>query len=107
MKLSYLLLTLVFFMTLVTVGCSQAKQEEVQGSSTTEIHLTEQVEGIFEGYADGDQIIISQNNKQEYYLISSDVVGDLDIVKVGDQIYFSFEKSEEGRLVLQTLRLGE
>jgi hypothetical protein len=29
------------------------------------------------------------------------------VVKAGDQIYFSFEKSEEGRLVLQTLRLGE
>lgn len=107
MRVNYLLLTLVFFMTLVTVGCSQGEQEEVQGSPTTEIHLTEQVEGIFEGYADGDQVIISQNNKEEYYLISSDVVGDLDVVEVGDRIYFSFEKSAEGRLVLQTLRLGE
>ncbi|RXI96386.1 hypothetical protein DS745_21980 [Anaerobacillus alkaliphilus] len=60
-------------------------------------------EGVFRDYADGDQLIISYNGMIEYFSITSEVLEDLATIAQGDTITFSFIKSQEGRLLLQTV----
>ena len=89
------------------VACStnDDAQPENQDANPAGIELTQQIDGTFISFADGDQVIIEHNGEEKYYLISGDVVGDLDTVKEGDSIAFSFGTNAEGALVLETLRL--
>ncbi|WP_078553750.1 hypothetical protein [Bacillus alkalicellulosilyticus] len=105
-KVSFIVVVVSLF---ILTGCSTTPEEEAQEpNNLTEIHLTEQLKGVFKGYADGDQVIITdKDGVDEYYLITDTTIGDLEIIEEGETINYSFTTTEEGRLALETIRKGD